>query len=208
MPQVVAGIVFFQLAQAPPDAAAGEHDFEPEHEVARDAVGKRLRAAGIGGEIAADGAASLGAERKRKQAVVGCGRFLRAREHDAGLADHRIAGGVHFADAIEPHRRNDDGAFVERNLPADEAGIAALRHDCGLRLLRELEDGGNLVGRSRLQHHGGAALVEVARLVQVGRHFARVADRMLRADDTREAFEHRFCGRGRGCGGFCSDRHG
>ena len=73
--QVVAGIVLLELAQIVEHAAVGQHHFEAEHELARDAVGERAGAAGIGREVAADGAASLGAEREREQ-PAGVGRGL------------------------------------------------------------------------------------------------------------------------------------
>ena len=60
--QVVAGIVFFQLRQAVENTPVGQHHFQPERHLARHAIGERGGAAGIGGEIAADGAASFRAQ--------------------------------------------------------------------------------------------------------------------------------------------------
>ena len=125
--QVVAGVVLLQLRQAVENAAVGQHDFEPERHVARHAVGQRGGAAGIGGEIAADGAAAFGAERQRKQ-PVGVGRaLLRVLQDHAGLAGHGVGRGVEVANAVHPPHRDHHLAVVRR-LPADEAGVAALRH--------------------------------------------------------------------------------
>ena len=88
--QIVAGIVLLQLRQPVQNAAVGQHHFEPERHLARHAIGQRGGAAGIGGEIAADGAASLRAERQRKQPVDLGGALLRDLQHHAGLAGHGV----------------------------------------------------------------------------------------------------------------------
>ena len=58
--QIVAGIVLLQLVEIVEHAAVGQHHFEAEHELARDAIGERAGAARIGRKIAADGAAAFG----------------------------------------------------------------------------------------------------------------------------------------------------
>ena len=109
--QVVAGVVLFQLRQAVEDAAVGQHHLEPERHLARHAIGQRGGAAGIGGEIAADGAASFGAERQRKQPVDLGGALLRDLQHHAGLAGHGVGGGVDLADLVQPPHRDHDLAI-------------------------------------------------------------------------------------------------
>jgi hypothetical protein len=52
--QAIAGIVLVQAAQAVPHLPVGQHDLQPQHEVARIAVAHRVVAAGIGREHAAD----------------------------------------------------------------------------------------------------------------------------------------------------------
>ena len=54
-----------------------------------------------------------------------------------------------------------------RNLPADQAGIAALRHDRRARFVGELEDGRNFLDRARPQHHRRAAVIKVAHLDEI-----------------------------------------
>ena len=66
--QVVAGVVLAQALEAVPHAAVGEHDFESEYQVARVAVAQHRGAAGVGRQIAADGAAAFGRERQREHA--------------------------------------------------------------------------------------------------------------------------------------------
>jgi hypothetical protein len=68
--QVVAGIVLLERAQAVPDIAGRRHHFQAEHEVPGIAVVQDLHAAGIGREVAADGAGPFGCEAERKQPVV------------------------------------------------------------------------------------------------------------------------------------------
>ena len=53
--QIKTGFVFVRAAAEPDDVAVGEHDFEAENELAGDAVFQTARAAGVGGDVAADG---------------------------------------------------------------------------------------------------------------------------------------------------------
>ena len=64
--QVIAGIVFAQARQAVPDLAGGGHHFEAQAEVACIAVAQHLRAAGVGGQVAAQGAAAFCGQTERK----------------------------------------------------------------------------------------------------------------------------------------------
>ena len=91
MLEVVAGIVLLERAQAVPDLAVGQHDFEAQHEVAGVAVAQHLHAAGIGREIAADHARALGAQAEREEAVVARGRLLQGLQDAARLDRHGIA---------------------------------------------------------------------------------------------------------------------
>jgi len=90
------------------------------------------------------------------------------------------------AHAVEAVEREHDLAVL-RNLSADEAGIAALRHDRGCALARELEDCGNLRNRARAQHHGASAAKHVARLGEVGRLRVAIGDRVFLPHDRDEA---------------------
>ena len=62
MLQIIAGVVFAQAAEAAPDAAVGKHHFQTQNQIAGVAVAQHADTAGIGGEIAADAAASFCAE--------------------------------------------------------------------------------------------------------------------------------------------------
>ena len=191
--QVVAGVVLLELVEVVEHAPVGEHDLEAEHMRARDAVGERRRAAGIGGEIAADGAGAFRRQQLRIEPVDRGRRLARAAERHAGLAGDGVGDRVDLADAVEPRERQHDLAMV-RDLPADEAGIAALRHDRRARLVGELEDRGDLGDRARAQHHRRAAVIEIALLDEIGLLRGRIGDGVARADDRREPREEIGCG--------------
>ena len=60
---------------------------EAEHLVTHHAVAQHIGAAGIGGEVAADLAAALGAQTQREEAPGGIRCLLHLREHAAGLGN-------------------------------------------------------------------------------------------------------------------------
>ena len=192
--EVVAGVVLLELVEEVQHAAVGQHDFDPDHEIAGDAIGERVGAAGIGGEVAADGAAALGAERQREQAVGGGGGLLRLHQHHPGLAGHGAGRRIDLADAVEPGQREHDLA-VEGDLAADQAGIAALGHDRRRGRVGELEDRGDLRDRSRPQHQRRAAVIEAAAFHQIGLLGDGIGDGMALADDGGKARDQ-FGGQG------------
>ena len=73
-----------------------------------------------------------------------------------------------------------------RDLPADQAGIAALRHDRGLGLVGELDDRCDFRDRARPQHQRRVAFPQVAHLDQISLLHLRVGDRVFLADDGGE----------------------
>ena len=188
--QVVAGVVLFQLVEIVHYPAVGQHHLDAEHVRARDAVRNRRRAAGIGREIAADGAGAFGWQELRIE-PVDCGRGLaRALQSDAGLAGDGVRGRIDLADAIHAVEREHD-LVVQRNLPADQAGIAALRHDRRAGVVGEFQYRRNFGYRRRSQHHRRVALEHVAHLDQIRRLQVRVGDGEFLADDRGEAREER-----------------
>ena len=80
-------------------------------------------------------------------------------------------------------------AGLERDLPADQAGIAALGHDRRAGLVRDFQNAGHFFGAARTQHHRRLAEILVAPFREVRRHVGRIGNRMARADDGGEAFE-------------------
>ena len=82
----------------------------------RDAVRDRRGAAGIGGEIAADGAGAFRGEELRIQLVDRGSGLARALQRDAGLAGDGVGGRIDLADPVEPVERQYN-FVVMRNWP-------------------------------------------------------------------------------------------
>jgi hypothetical protein len=91
--EVVAGVVLAQAAQAVPDAAVGQHHFQAQRQLAGIAVAQHLHAAGIGGQVAADGGAAFGGERQREQAISLARRLLHRMQGASGLDGDGVVGG-------------------------------------------------------------------------------------------------------------------
>ena len=104
-------------------------------------------------------------------------------QHYAGLAGHGVGGGVDFADIVHPPHRDDDFAIM-RGLAADQAGIAALRHQRDLVLAGELADRGNFGRGAGPQHQWRAAKEQVAFLGDIGRNIGRIGHRIFVADNS------------------------
>ena len=184
--EVVAGVVLLELVEVVEHAAVGEHHLDAERVRARDAVGERGGAAGIGREIAADGAGALRRQQLRIEPVDFGGGLARPLQGHAGLAGDGVGDGIDLADAVEPVERQHELAVLRR-LSADQAGIAALRHDGGPGLVCELEDGRDLGDRARPQHQRRMPVEHVAHFDEIGRLRLRIGDGVLLAHDRDEA---------------------
>jgi hypothetical protein len=76
-----------------------------------------------------------------------------------------------------------------RDLPADETGIAALRHDRGACFVGAGEDRGDLLRRGGLQHERRLAVIAVTPFDEIRRHGIGIANSVLVADDARERIQ-------------------
>ena len=182
MLEIVAGIV---LAAAWRDRTStrpsASTTSSPSDEIAGVAIGQHGGAAGIGGEIAADGAGAFRRQRQRKQAV------RRARRPPAPWQRTPASTIMVFEDGsisrslFKPSERQQD--FVARSygrLAADEAGIAALRHD--LRAPFSLQSA-TMAATSAVEPgstQARLAMIEVARLAEIAGHRGRVGDAHVR----------------------------
>jgi hypothetical protein len=124
--------------------------------------------------------------------------LLRDLQHHAGLAGHGVRRRVDVADLIHPPHR-DHHLAVMRGLAADEASVAALRHQRDSVLGRKPADRGDLGGRARPQHQRRSSVKQVALLGEVRRDVGGIGDRVFVADnfaETRDQFgrERRACG--------------
>ena len=79
--------------------------------------------------------------------------LLRLGEHEPGFDRHGVGGEVDVANMSHPLQRDHDlVTALEGNLSADQAGIAALRHDGRAASVGVLQDRRDLLRRARLQH--------------------------------------------------------
>ena len=99
----------------------------------------------------------------------------------AGLDDDGVGDRIDFADLVHPVQRQHDLAVV-RDLPADQPGVAALRHDRGGRLVGDLEKLGDFLGRAGPQHDGRVPGPQRAEFDEIGRLLVLVGDGVLLAD--------------------------
>ncbi len=172
--QVVAGVVLAQAAQAVPHLAGSGDDLQPQAQLARIAPAQDLRAAGIGGQVAADGATAFRRHAQRQQQPAILRRCLQRLQHAAGFGGEREIGLVEGADAVhalqaQQHLR----AAGVGHAAADQAGVAALRHDRHAGFGTGAHHGGHL-GRAARPHDGQRAAVPAATPIQFpGRQVAR-----------------------------------
>ncbi len=147
--QVVTGVVLAQPAQAVPDLAFGGDHLETEAQFARIAVAQHGGAAGIGRQIAPDGAGAFRREAERIEPAGRVCRLVHPGERDARVDRDRIVDRVECAHPGEPgQREHHRTARCVRGRTARQAGVAALWND------------GHPVARAPA-HHGGDVLDRV-----------------------------------------------
>ena len=188
--EIIAGIVFAQLAEAVPDFAIGEHRFEAERQIAHHAVAQHMMASGIGREQAADLARSLRCQPQRKLLADLLGGGVDVGEHAARLDDHRAVFLIDRADFIHArHIQNERFVSVKRDLPARQAGITALRHDVHARARSDGDNLRDLRDRRRTRHGSRAPLPSPALFVQEGSFVGVFGEKVLRADELGDVVE-------------------
>ena len=131
--------------------AVGEHDLEAGHVVRRNAVGERVRAAGVLGDVAAQGARLLaGRIRDEMQSVRRGGGGEMQIDH-AGLHDGAEVRGVDLDDAGHPRERHDDAA-LDGDRSAREARAGAARDDRHRVFVAEPREGRDIRRAFRQDH--------------------------------------------------------
>jgi hypothetical protein len=181
--QIIAGIVLAQPPQPIPDPPVGQYDLEAQGQFAGIAIAQYRDAAGVGRQVAADLAAPLGTKAQREQPVGRGGGLLQIGEDAPGLDRHRKIDRVDRADMIHAaERQNDVVPVLGRDPAANEAGVAALRHDRQFRFGADPHHLGHLRGRSRADDEPGGTPVEAARLDEIGFLVLRVGDPAARTD--------------------------
>jgi hypothetical protein len=205
--QVVAGVVLAQAVEACPDLAVGGHDLEAEAELARVAEAQHLGAAGVGGEIAADGATALRGEAEREEQAGLLRRRLHGLQHAAGVHRDREIGRIDAAHGVQAaeidHHLRARGV---RHAAADESRVAALRDQADLdavapRLRTAADEGGKLRRVGRQGHGEAAAVIALAPVALVGAEIPR-GQQVRRAEDRAQIIEQvRHPGLQRACAG-------
>ncbi|WKT97695.1 alpha-amylase family glycosyl hydrolase [Micromonospora soli] len=175
--EVVAGVVLPQPPEPVPDPPVGEHHLQPEGQVPHRAVAEHSGPAGVGREVAADGATSLRAEGEREEPAGGRRGRLHRLQHRAGFHGDRLVGEVDVADPPHPGQREHHlAAGVVRDRCAAQPGVAALRHHRDTRLGAERDDRGHLLRAARPHDGRGCSRVGVSPVARVPGHLARVVD--------------------------------
>jgi hypothetical protein len=163
--QVVAGDVLDRLAAGAHDLARGEHDLQPEHPVAGDAVLDAAQPARVLGQVAADGA---DLERRRVGWIEQpdlCRGAIQVGVDHARLDGRGQVRRVDLEDAV--HLCQDDGKrALDRHRATRQPGARTAwhqRHPVGC---AERDDLSHLVGRAWKAHRQWHARAHVLRLVE------------------------------------------
>ena len=115
------------------------------------------------------------------------------RQYAAGLDGHREIDRVDRADAVHAAEGEDDvGPVLGRDAAADEAGVAALRHDRQPGFGADSHHCRDLCGRRGPYHEPGGTAPEAARLDQVGFLVRRIGDPTAGSDCRLDPIQRRF----------------
>ena len=154
--EIEAGFVFMGASAQLDDLAAGLDDLQTEDKIAGDAVFEAARSAGVGGDVAADGAVgAAGGIRRIVEALFFHG-FLQGLQDDARLDDgHKIAG-VDFLDAVHAGQGKDNAA-AGGDASADVAEAGPARGDGDAVAAGKTQEEGDGVGAAGQGHRVGQA---------------------------------------------------
>ena len=134
--------------------AVGQHHFQRQHVRGGEAVLEAMRAAGVLGDVAADGADRLRRRVGRVEIAAGARRAGDVRIDDARLDDDARVGNVHFEDAVHA-RQADDDAALDRQRAAAQARARAARDKGKPVAVADAHDGLHLIRRAGQDHGGG-----------------------------------------------------
>jgi hypothetical protein len=127
--------------------------FQAQAQVARVAPAQHGGAAGVGGQVAAQGAAAFGRQAQGEQQAARRGRFLHGLQHAAALGGDSQVGLVKKSHAVHALQAQQHlGAAGVGHAAAHQAGVAALGHDGHLGVGTQPHHRGHL-GRGAGAHH-------------------------------------------------------
>ena len=173
-----------------------------------DAVLERVRSAGVGGDVAADGAGALAA---RVRGVVVAVRLQGVGEpdvHDARLDDGVAVADIDFENAFHARQR-DHHAAADQHASAGEARSGPAREEAHVEFVARLHDADDLLGAGGEYDHIGLRLGDGEAIALVDGHVRRGGEDIVVADDGLHPLHevgvlgggHRRRGRGGECGG-------
>ena len=146
-----------------------------------DAVLERVRSAGIGGHVAADGAGAL-ARRIGGKVVTGAGQGLRELQVGHARLDqgHPVAE-IDLKDLVHA-REHDDHAAAQRQAAAGQAGSGPASNHRRAVLLAQPHDLGNLLRGTGQYHRVGPAPLDREGVAIVDRQLRRRREHVLAAE--------------------------
>ena len=144
--QVVAGVVLAQAGQAMPDLTLCSDHFQTQAQLAGVAVAHDLRAARVGAQVAANGAAAFGAQAQGKQKTSGFSGSLQVLQHTTGFYGDGQVGWVDGAHRVHAgHAQHDLGARAVGHTAHHQPGVAPLRHDGRIGRCAGFDHGGHFL---------------------------------------------------------------
>ena len=140
---------------------SGKHELQAQDVVGGYAVGQRMRTAGVLRHIAADGAGALAGGIGRVEIALRLDGQRDIQIDHAGLHHRALVFQIDFEDAIHA-READDHAALARDRAAAQARPRAAAHDGHAVFRGDLDDGDDVFGAAREDHHLGPRLFHAA----------------------------------------------
>ena len=128
--------------------AVGQNQFEARDVIGRHSVGQRVRAAGIFGDVSADGARFLAGRIGREIQAQMLDRAGQVEIHDSGLNNRAKIRRINFENAVHARERDHDAA-VARNRSAGKSRARAAPHDRSFIAIGEAHDPGDVARGGR-----------------------------------------------------------
>ena len=191
--EVVAG-VSRRAPAGPDDAAVGQDDLQTENVIRGDAVLEAMRAAGVLGDVAADGAGFLAGWIGREEEAMAERLFGQLEVDHARLDQRGAVFAVDLEDAVHSRQADDDPALL-RDRPAGETGAGAAGDDRQTSLASQENDLRHLLGGRRQGDGawgGGLDGAIDAAVVLVDEEVGRAREDRVGPDDAPQLFDECF----------------
>ena len=187
--QVIATIVLFQRSKAFEDRAVGQDRFDASDQRPHRSMAEHLRAAGIGGNQAADRGRAFASERQRKSLSFICQGVVQILKDHTGLAQDQLVLRFYRPNPVHAAKRQENRlAAVVRSCATDHAAIAALRNDRDAIFIRDFEYLCCFLRVARRNHSCSGAGVTAAPVGEPGRHIVCSAGKALGAHNRLHLF--------------------